>query len=333
MTSVYVTLKSKKLNEDFCSSIDKSNIAKVTDFFFTLKDCRKKLSVRTPDILLIGLDLTDGYWIDFCTEMRKKYPSLKILAITTYDEYLVFKNTLNNLALLSGYISKDALPKVIVSAIQAVTEGNFFRYDKIVVPVEIEENDPERLLVMIREMVKNIKNDGNYQEMIEKTSMMIDAAEKYRMISIKKLLKVERDDDDENSVDEYLKTAIENLLIKGHPNWDIADMLNVSIETVRLYRMEFILKLSGQNSMILADKNSGEPIKLGRREMQLLRLIAAGYTNQEVADDVLYVDVETVKTLRKNLIIKFETKNSMAMVIKALRLGLLKLEDIDELMK
>ena len=330
MTSVYVTVKSKKLNEDFCSSINKSNTAKVTDFFFTFKDCRKKLSVRTPDILLLGLDLTDGYWIDFCTEIRKKHPTLKILAITTYDEYLVFKNTLNNLALLSGYISKDALPKVIISAIQAVTDGNFFRYDKIVVPVEIEENDPERLLSLIREMVKNIKNDGNHQEMIEKTSMMIDVAEKYRMMRIKQLMKEERDDDDR--IDKYLKAIIENLLIKGHPNWDIADILNVSIETVRLYRMEFILKLSGQNSMILADKSGGKTIKLGRREMQLLRLIAAGFTNQEVADDILYVDIETVKTLRKNLIIKFETKNSMTMVIKAMRLGLLKLEDIDALL-
>jgi DNA-binding NarL/FixJ family response regulator len=332
MVSVYVTVKSKKLNEDFCSSIDKSNIAKVSDFFFTLKDCRKILSVRTPNILLLGLDLTDGYWIDFCSEIRKKYPALQILAITTYDEYVVFKNTLNNLALLSGYISKDALPKVIVSAIQAVKDGNFFRYDKIVVPVEIEENDPERLLAMIREMVKNIKNDGNHQEMIEKMSMMIDAAEKYRKIRIKKLLSEEKDDHDANIVDRYLKILIENLLIKGYPNWDIADMLNVSIETVRLYRMEFILKLSGQNSMILADKSSNEPIKLGRREMQLLRLIAAGYTNQEVADNVLYVDIETIKTFRKNLILKFETKNSMTMVIKALRLGLLKLEDIDALL-
>ena len=83
---------------------------------------------------------------------------------------------------------------------------------------------------------------------------------------------------------------------------------------------------------MVAVKKDGEPIRLARRELQLLRLIAAGYTSQEMADDILYVDKETVKTLRKNLIQKFEAKNAMSMVIDAMRMGLLKIEDIDDLL-
>ena len=332
MLSVYVTVKSKKMNDDFCSSIDKSGFAKVADVFFTLKDCRQQLSVRAPHILFLGLDLTDGYWIDFCTEIKEIYPALKILVITSYDEYLVFRNSLNNAALISGYISKDALPKVIVSAIQAVAKGHFFRYDKMVNPVEMEENDPEKLLAALQETVGKLQVDDDHQETIEKLSQLIDSAENYRRIKIKNLLRDAKDDPEAHFVNRYMNLLIENLLIKGHSNWDIADLLNVSIESVRLYRMDFILKLSGQNSMMLADKSSGETIKLARREMQLLRLIAAGYTNQEIADHILYVDVETVKTSRKKLILKFETKNTMTMVINALRMGLLKLEDLDAML-
>ena len=328
MISVYVAIKSKKLSDEFCSSIDKSDFAKVTDVFYTLKDCREKLAVhRTPHILFLGLDLQDGYWIDFCKEIREKYPDLKILAITSYDEYCVFKNSLNHLT--SGYISKDAFPKVIVSAINAIMEGNFFRYDKIVVPTGSEGPDLEWL--QIQQMVKKIESNDNHQEMIDKLSSVIDATEKLRRKMIKNLLADKKDDLEPDCVDKYLKLIVENLLFMGHPNWDIADMLNVSIETVRLYRMDFILRLSGQHSMIMAVKNDGDSIRLGRREQQMLRLIAAGFTNQDIAENILYKDIETIKSERKSLIQKFGTKNTMTMVISALRMGFLKLEDIDEL--
>ena len=75
------------------------------------------------------------------------------------------------------------------------------------------------------------------------------------------------------------------------------------------------------------------PLVLKPREAQLLRLIAAGYSNEEISD---YLDrsIETIKTNRRNLIEKFGTKakeNTMSMVIKALRMGLIRLEEIDDL--
>ena len=329
MISVYITVKSKKLRDDFCSSIDKSDSVKVADTFDTLRECRKKLSISLPDILLLGLDLPDGYWIDFCTEMREKYPALKILAITSYEEYTIFKNSLNSLT--SGFISKDALPKVIVAAIHEVMEGNFFRYDKIEAPEKEEEVYPEWLQTMIRKMIEELKKESDHREMIEKLSLMIHAIDNEQRMIIKNLMMDEKDNLNPNIVGRYLKLLIENLLTKGYTNWEIADMLHISIETVRLFRMEFVLRLSGKNSMVLAVKKDGEPINLARREHQLLRLIATGYTNQEIADKILYVDIETVKTLRKNLIQKFEAKNSMSMVINALRMGMLKIEDLDDL--
>ncbi|MDR2037648.1 MAG: LuxR C-terminal-related transcriptional regulator [Bacteroidales bacterium] len=327
MKSVYIAVKSKKLSNDFCTCIDKSDYAKVTATFNSLKECKKKLSDQLPDILILGLDLTDGYWVDFCTEIRKKHPALKILIITSYEEYSVFKIPLNNLS--SGYISKDALPKVIISAIQAVLEGKFFRYDKMVVPQETEESEPEKLLAVIQQKAQMINNDSNSQDAIENLSQLMDATEKYRRLKIKNLIADKKDELDSDCLDQYIKLLIESLLVKGYPNWDIADTLNINIETVRIYRMEFILNISGQNSMILNKNRNKESIPLGRREQQLLRLIAAGYTNEEIANDILYVDIETVKTIRKNLILKFDAKNAMSMVISALRLGLIKIEDIE----
>ena len=330
METVYVAIKSKKLTEEFCSAIKESNMAKVLDIFYTLNDCRKKIAISKPDALILGLDLPDkdSNWIEFCTEMRKKYPALKILAVISYDEYCIFKNSLNDLT--SGYISKDALPKVIVAAIKAMMEGKFFRYDKIALPIEPVPY-PDWQKTIYREMIKGIETDNNKRKTIERLAQVVDAVEKYRMDMIKDLLSEEKDRLNDNCVYQYLTLLIENLLIKGYPNWEIADRLNISDEMVRLNRLELILKLSGNNSIGYILNKDGKSIKLGRREQQLLRLIAAGYTNQEIADKFFYQDIENVKTIRKNLIEKFETKNTMTMVISALRMGLIKMEDIDDL--
>ena len=327
MISVYVTVKSKKLSNDFCSCIDKSDFAKVTETFNSLKECRKKLAIHTPDILLLGLDLTDGYWVDFCTKVKEDYPALKVLVIASYDEYCVFKNALNSLT--SGFISKDALPKVILSAIRAVKEGKFVRYNKIVVAKEIEEIDTKHSLAVIQQTIKELNGESSHQEMIEKLTLMIDAAEQYRKTKIIELIKENKDNLDPDCLDSYLKLLIEHLLIKGYSNWDIAEMLDINIETVRIYRMDFILNISGQHTLLFKNNNNQESIQLGRREQQMLRLIAAGYTYKEIADDILYVHIETVNTISDNLRRKFDAKNAMIMVIKALRMGLLRIEDID----
>ncbi|MEG2071422.1 MAG: response regulator transcription factor, partial [Bacteroidales bacterium] len=54
------------------------------------------------------------------------------------------------------------------------------------------------------------------------------------------------------------------------------------------------------------------------REIQLLNLVAEGYTNKEIADK-LYLGVETVNSYRKNLLIKMGVKNSAAMVKLAIK--------------
>jgi DNA-binding NarL/FixJ family response regulator len=54
-------------------------------------------------------------------------------------------------------------------------------------------------------------------------------------------------------------------------------------------------------------------LMLTRREVEVLRLIAEGLTNQEIADK-LFVSASTVDSHRKNLISKLNVKNTAALV-------------------
>lgn len=64
-----------------------------------------------------------------------------------------------------------------------------------------------------------------------------------------------------------------------------------------------------------------EPL-LTDRELEILPLIAAGLTSQQIADK-LYLSLPTIKWYRKRMLVKFEAANSADMVAKAKERGLI----------
>jgi len=64
-----------------------------------------------------------------------------------------------------------------------------------------------------------------------------------------------------------------------------------------------------------------EPL-ITRREREILKLIADGFTNQEIADK-LFIGNSTVDSHRKNLLLKFNAKNTASLVKTAIDKGLI----------
>jgi DNA-binding NarL/FixJ family response regulator len=93
--------------------------------------------------------------------------------------------------------------------------------------------------------------------------------------------------------------------------------LTSAIETV----MKGKTYLSEEASNTLRKEN-GASIVLTRREKEVLELIADGMTNAEIAQK-LFVSVTTVDTHRKNLLAKFDTKNTAALIKIAVSRGYL----------
>jgi DNA-binding CsgD family transcriptional regulator len=64
-------------------------------------------------------------------------------------------------------------------------------------------------------------------------------------------------------------------------------------------------------------KRGEQHVWLSARERQLLRLIVDGDTNQEIANK-MFLAIDTIKTYRKNIILKLGAKNSMVLVKMAI---------------
>jgi DNA-binding NarL/FixJ family response regulator len=71
------------------------------------------------------------------------------------------------------------------------------------------------------------------------------------------------------------------------------------------------------------DNFSCEPVLLSEREIEVIKYVAEGYTNNEIAQN-LHLSSHTVTTHRKNIMAKLGTKNTAGIVIYAIKTGLIK---------
>ena len=193
MIKVHITDDHKVLVEGLRMLINKTKTIKVTGASYSLDECRKILKKKEPDVLLLDLNLPDGSGIDFCREIVQNFPSIKILILTTHNEYSIAKRAIGNGAL--GYILKNALSEEVIAGIEAVANGEIFLCEEIDI-------------MMKKEPVKKIWLTKREKELLR-------------------------------------------LIVDGYNNYEIADKLFLSIETIKTYRKHLILKVKAKNSMNL----------------------------------------------------------------------------------
>lgn len=116
----------------------------------------------------------------------------------------------------------------------------------------------------------------------------------------------------------YIEKMMENgangYLLKNAGREELLKGIEMAMQRKSYMSHEAALSLRSADSQTL-------PI-LTRREKEILELIAAGLTNQEIADK-LFISYTTVDTHRKNLLQKFEAKNVAVLINLATKNGFL----------
>ena len=85
-----------------------------------------------------------------------------------------------------------------------------------------------------------------------------------------------------------------------------------------------LLFLSEEIDILLKHKKESEITWFSPREKEILSYIAQGYTTDEIAKKI-FRDRETVRTFRKNLLIKLNARNSAEMITKGYEQNLVRI--------
>ena len=103
--------------------------------------CLRFLKQQLPDIILMDINLPDMNGIDLCKEVRKLYPSVFVLGLSTFNQQAYIRDMMENGA--SGYILKNVTKEELLTAIAAVLSGkNYLSMDVTLVLKKKDESLP-----------------------------------------------------------------------------------------------------------------------------------------------------------------------------------------------
>lgn len=159
MIEVHILDDHKMLTEGIIRMINKSEVAKITASYYDVESCREKIIHNIPDILLLDIALPDGNGIDFCLEINKMCPKMKILILSTFDELSIIRRCLHNGA--SGYMLKNASSEELITSIEKVHKGEIYIYKDLNNQIKAKEKEEVIWLTMREKEVLSLIADGH----------------------------------------------------------------------------------------------------------------------------------------------------------------------------
>ncbi len=185
MIKVGIVDDHKILTEGLKGLIDGSGIARVVGVAHTAAECRLSLGFWKPEVVLLDVNLPDINGVDFCKELTAEYPQIRVLALTTHNEYSIVRRMLDNGA--SGYLIKNAMTEEVMAGIRAVAAGETFLSHEVDVLLKRSPEKNTWLTPRERELLKLITDGLTNGEIAEQIFLSPETIKSYRKNLLLKL--------------------------------------------------------------------------------------------------------------------------------------------------
>lgn len=90
----------------------------------TASSCLAFLKQNEVDVVLMDINLPDKSGIDLCVEVKKAFPTIFILGLSTFNQQSFIQKMMENGA--SGYLLKNASQEELMEGIQEVMKGKLY---------------------------------------------------------------------------------------------------------------------------------------------------------------------------------------------------------------
>lgn len=189
MISVFIVDDHPVVVEGLQSVIEKLEGLQISGVAYNAIDAINLLKDVQTDVLLLDINLPDISGIDLCKKVRKEFPNIKVLGISTFSERSYISRMIQNGA--HGYLIKSASKEEIGEAITSVMHGKLYmslNMEHLLLPssVLIKDNMPE-LTKREREVLQLIAEGLTNNQIAEKLFVSPSTVDTHRKNMITKL--------------------------------------------------------------------------------------------------------------------------------------------------
>jgi len=96
----------------------------IAGYAHTADNCLQFFTYNTADVILMDISLPDMNGVDLCKLVKRKYPGVMVLALSTFNQGTYIRKMMESGA--SGYLLKNAAKSEIIEAIKIVTKGKTY---------------------------------------------------------------------------------------------------------------------------------------------------------------------------------------------------------------
>jgi DNA-binding NarL/FixJ family response regulator len=148
------------------------------DIAITGKECIRKMNSSVYDLIFLDINLPDLSGISLCDTIHKSFPTVKILALTSFSEFSCINNMLSNGA--SGYVLKNAMPEEIIKGVETVMNGEIFLCHEV--DILMKKDSGKHIFLTHREtdLLRLITEGYTNQEIAEKLFLGSETVKSYR---------------------------------------------------------------------------------------------------------------------------------------------------------
>nr|WP_314531240.1 response regulator transcription factor [uncultured Pseudomonas sp.] len=142
-----------------------------------------------PDLVLVDIGLKDMNGLELTRLLRNRYPALKVLVLSMYDNHEYVSESVR--AGASGYVLKNSPSREIIAAIDAIANGGSFYSAEIAQRLIADKNTDNELTPRESQVLYKMAQGLNNKEMARELDISVRTVETHRL-SIRRKLNIDK---------------------------------------------------------------------------------------------------------------------------------------------